>query len=534
MKSYKIIPILLVIILGLVGAITAIRAATGNTGRTIIYGEGIASGSAVSGGAISGSSVNLAENAVTVKGVIRSIDTEHRQVGIYITDEMAEKTFQYDTITTVTTLHGQPTVMESLPMGDVVTATVMSDTDSLLLSVTEDADAWDYKNVRNLDVDKEQSIITIGSREYKYDSGISILSGTKQIEFSDIDFTHDILDVKGIDENVLSINVTTGHGVLDFKNYDDFLGGDISVGYDVFDTIADDMKYTLREGIYKVKMTNGGLSVNKVVKIERDRTTTLDLSKYKSDMEKKSRIRFNIAPYTATLYIDGSENDFTYPLTLEYGEYIIKVTCDGYEDYETILQVKKPKQEINISLASTEEAATGTSISDSSSGTSDSSDSTTGESAGDTLGTGENNYTVNNGNTGTTTENKSTDNSGNSNDSESTENTGDTGTNTSKANTGTGTTDASDGTSKTAVSDSEAATIPVRTDENSKISFRNPEGATVYFDGTEVGTVPCETTKVTGEHVIMLSKEGYTSQNYTVDIEDDGQDTIFSFPELTK
>ena len=40
--------------------------------------------------------------------------------------------------------------------------------------------------------------------------------------------------------------------------------------------------------------------------------------------------------------------------------------------------------------------------------------------------------------------------------------------------------------------------------------------------------------KVTGEHEITLKKDGYETQTFTVNIEDDGEDVVFSFPEMVK
>ena len=76
--------------------------------------------------------------------------------------------------------------------------------------------------------------------------------------------------------------------------------------------------------------------------------------------------------------------------------------------------------------------------------------------------------------------------------------------------------------------------IKVHTDSTKTISFRKPEGATISFDGRVIGDAPCEITKVTGEHEITLKKDGYETQTFTVNIEDDGEDVVFSFPEMVK
>ena len=82
--------------------------------------------------------------------------------------------------------------------------------------------------------------------------------------------------------------------------------------------------------------------------------------------------------------------------------------------------------------------------------------------------------------------------------------------------------------------DDEEKETKVRTDSTKTISFRKPEGATISFDGRVIGDAPCEMSKVTGEHEITLKKDGYETQTYTVNIEDDGEDVVFSFPEMVK
>ena len=82
--------------------------------------------------------------------------------------------------------------------------------------------------------------------------------------------------------------------------------------------------------------------------------------------------------------------------------------------------------------------------------------------------------------------------------------------------------------------ESEDNEVKVRTDSTKNIYFRKPEGATVSFDGRIIGDIPCEMTKVTGEHEITLKKDGYETQTFTVDIEDDGEDAVFGFPEMLR
>ena len=67
-----------------------------------------------------------------------------------------------------------------------------------------------------------------------------------------------------------------------------------------------------------------------------------------------------------------------------------------------------------------------------------------------------------------------------------------------------------------------------------KIQIQQPAGAEVYLDGNYIGIAPVSTAKVTGSHVITLSRDGYKTRSYTVNIANDGNDVTFSFSDLTQ
>ena len=180
--------------------------------------------------------------------------------------------------------------------------------------------------------------------------------------------------------------------------------------------------------------------------------------------------------YEAATYIDGKEVDVNSKLTFNYGEYLVKVTAEGYTGFEKVITISKPKTVMSIALALKKEEA---------------------EEEDEDDGMAEPSTGVEN------VEN-------NLDDLEDNE------------------------ISSTPSEDEEDEETKVRTDSNKIISFRKPEGATISFDGKVIGDAPCEMTKVTGEHDITLKKAGYETQTYTVDIEDDGEDVVFSFPEMVK
>lgn len=69
--------------------------------------------------------------------------------------------------------------------------------------------------------------------------------------------------------------------------------------------------------------------------------------------------------------------------------------------------------------------------------------------------------------------------------------------------------------------------------DNKQLYIEGPAGAEVYLDGTYIGVAPCHTTKVTGTHTVTLSKTGFETKSYTIQVANDGKDLTMSFSDLT-
>ena len=468
MKSNRWLPIIIILCLTGLGVFVGVNTIL-NTKRSKPF---VSSKTEITSSTLAAVNNEIKKETIAV---LRGIDKEGGRIGVYLVNEMKETSFAYDLATSVKSVNNQELVMPELKLGSILNLYFRAETD-MLAKVEVNKEAWDYQGVRNLVINEVLSKMQIGESNYMYDAGLTVISGKDNVSLSNIDTLKDTLEIRGIGEKILSIDITTGHGILDFAGYDDFLGGTIEVGYDVFDDITDNMKYVLREGQYKVIMKNGNLSVNKVVDIKRDRTEVLKLSDFTKEMDKSSKVTFNLSPSNAAIYIDGREVDANSKLTLNYGEYLVKVAAEGYTGFEKVVTISKSKTVMSIALALKKEKPQ----------EEDEDDGMTEPSTG--VENVENNL----------------------DDLEDNE------------------------ISNTPSEDEEDEETKVRTDSTKIISFRKPEGATISFDGKVIGDAPCEMTKVTGEHDITLKKDGYETQTYTVDIDDDGEDVVFSFPEMVK
>lgn len=76
--------------------------------------------------------------------------------------------------------------------------------------------------------------------------------------------------------------------------------------------------------------------------------------------------------------------------------------------------------------------------------------------------------------------------------------------------------------------------VTKKTDSKHVINVIGPEGAAVYLDNVYQGIAPCKFTKIIGSQTITLSKNGYISKSYSVNILDNNKDIKLEFPELVE
>lgn len=69
---------------------------------------------------------------------------------------------------------------------------------------------------------------------------------------------------------------------------------------------------------------------------------------------------------------------------------------------------------------------------------------------------------------------------------------------------------------------------------NGLICITAPAGAKVYMDGAYMGVSPVSFKKVTGEHTLIFKMDGYITKSYTIDVSEDTEDMILSFPAMLK
>lgn len=409
--------------------------------------------------------------------IVISKDVEEKKITLRNIKGGDDKALSYDGKTEFLTKNDGPLTAAEIMVGDIVDIEFTT-FDSRLSRVSRSKDAWELNNIDKFEIDEKGKTIKIADDLYKMSSNAIIASGDKVGKLLDVT-SLDTITVRGIDKDVYSVQIEEGHGYIRVTNDSYFVGGWIEIGQDIITILTEGMLIPVPEGTYDIKVTNKGYVGRDTLKVTRDKETTLDLSKAEIEEVAIGHVLFKIFPDYAQLYVDGIMTDFEQRVPLEYGIHSVRVELAGYETVHANIRVGSEMANIAIELDKEEN-----SDSSSSSSSSSSSDSTSSSSSSS---------------------------SGASSSSSSS----------ASSSSSSSTADSSSVSENTIISD------------NKKIYIEGPEGVEVYLDGTYIGIAPCSTLKVTGSHTITLSKSGYETKSYTINVGNDGNDLTMSFSELT-
>lgn len=442
-------------------------------------------------------------------GVIKSIDTEMQIVTILDIKSGTDFILSYNGATDITNKYDAILAMSQMDVGEIVDVYFVKESNKLI-KLQKSKKSWEYQDVGNLIIDRTNKIMKIADRKYRYFDSLVVLSDEQLRELIDIN-KQDILTVKGVGANIYSITITRGHGYIRLQNYKDFIGGFIEVGYGIIEPVSEDMLIVAREGDYKLTMQNGQLIGSKRINVVRDQEMLVDMGEFKNTDNEIGKVDFIIEPQGAELRINGAAVDYSKTIKLNYGRHAIRVSLDGYSEFNGILKIAKSHQVIKINLVEPSKSEV----------VENETDNILDNQVGNTNENQSNNEAENNTDSNLNNEVQ--------NNTESPE------TSQTPQATDSNNTEEKDNTELTDVPKEDASTSEtVKVDSDHKMSVKSPVGAKMYLNGTYKGTVPVDIPKEIGNHTITFQQEGYETKSYQLEVIDDGSDAYFSYPNMIK
>ncbi|SET63466.1 PEGA domain-containing protein [[Clostridium] polysaccharolyticum] len=442
------------------------------------------------------SATNSPDFSRSFTGIVKDIDEENQTISLGLTENATQMTLRYNGGTDVRNQFDKIISMKGITLGEIVRFTYDTKVNKLI-SLNIDKNAWSYENVKKMRLDNEKGVIQLGSSRYGFHESIVFVGEGELISLSDLS-AKDQFTVKGIGETVYSIIVTKGHGIIRFTNIEDFVGGTVYIGASTYKKIkGEPFRVIVREGSCKIVLQKDRVIGTKEVTVKRGEELTVDRSELSISKAKEGKIKFQINPYGADLYIDGKQIDYSAPVTLSYGNHTIAVTLSGYKSFSGMLTVGQADQDIEVNLVpdTSEEESSSKDDNVSSEDKTDSDDillDWDSDKKDDKTDSGnkENNLSI------TDKENIAAE------------------------------------SPKPAEPSSKASGSGM--DTLHKITIQSPAEVEVYVDDAYKGIAPVSFTKVLGVHVITLKKNGYATKTYTVHVEDNNENVFYTFGNLVK
>lgn len=272
----------------------------------------------------------------TFTGVLSQRDISDLKMRFVDISTGTEYEVPYSGGTDIQDAYGKVKAAATMDMGGIYDVYV--DKKGKATKIYGNSDVWARYDVSGITVDESSRKLSIGASNMVYESYTVVLSGDERISIAQL-VDQDKLVIRGVGEKVYSVDVTEGHGYLKFTGVDALSGGYVSIGNRQLLGITPDMLVTAPVGTFTVNVRNGSLSSSKTVTISKDATTTVDFSEVQTDPVKTGAVNFSVTPSGAVMSIDGTEVDYSSPVSLTYGTHRIKLVANNYQEYSEIINV---------------------------------------------------------------------------------------------------------------------------------------------------------------------------------------------------
>lgn len=282
--------------------------------------------------------------------VVTAIDTKRKTITLRNRDTSREKPYNYTGATYIKSKYGDNLTINQLIVGELVTIEQQGET---LTNVQISDEIFSYDDLHNFTLDIENKILTVGGSKYYFDDSLLVYHDNSQISLSEVS-EQDTICMKGKENQIYTIQVTSGHGTVVLENIDIFQGGYITIGNIVSTKVIPQMRIEVPEGRYLLAVANDGYGGSREITVEANRETSVNLNELKGEGPKTCQIQFKIVPESGKVYLDGELIDIRNVVEVRYGTHKLTAKADGYKDWSRILSVNSKTAELTIQLSDKE------------------------------------------------------------------------------------------------------------------------------------------------------------------------------------
>lgn len=297
------------------------------------------------------SDVILAENLVSITGVIKKYDISNNTINVLDLSDDTSYSFIIDGKTKLYDQYGKTIVFAELAVGDIVDITF----DSSSVYVTElhkNENSFTQKRVTGLEVDTMAKTISFNGKSYGYNDDIIVTSDNEAYDISLINKT-DTVNFSGYKDTVYKIELLKGHGTISFINIEAVENGSIEIDTDTMFKLENQTESIVSAGEHNlvIKGDNIDTYTNQIF-VDQNETLEIDLANLPS---KKGLLTIKTNASDVEIAIDGEI--YTDPILLDYGSYTVSVSAPDYETASKTVNIDKTQQELTFELKAIEKKA---------------------------------------------------------------------------------------------------------------------------------------------------------------------------------
>ena len=301
------------------------------------------------------------DTQVMFTAVIQGMDRLQDRIALQDISTGRVYTFRYHGGVDVTNRYGDIMAVSQLETGMIVKVGC-DESRETLCSVQVSPDAVCYEDITNMQLDLSGRTVQVADISLEFAESMLVYDGTALVSADTLD-NQDQVDLWEYEGRLYSVIVKLGHGYLTFTNYDTYEGGMIEVG-DVIVPVTENLKLTVREGEYQMRITKGTHVGTRYVTVTRNEEQNIDLIGMQIAPDPTGAVKIEVTPKDCNpqITIDGVLYQAGEEIELVYGRHVLRIKAEGYEDYAVYLEVAQSYKRYKIEMQS--ESGSGTTQSD--------------------------------------------------------------------------------------------------------------------------------------------------------------------------